>query len=351
MAASIAACAAALAPYRRRDWAAYGRRAAALAFAPDPAGGAAVEAGAERMAAWAALERQIRERVAVVAALRLAAAQPVEITTPAPAVSPAEVGRDDATVAQPKPVAAAVIAPAIAPPEPVTAPPVPPAIDRPGRIEPNPEQRAILQQQEDQLGALLAETIAAMRRGEAAAPEPIISAVVARRDAVAPEPPPPARPRKIAVPADRPDGRSEAVRRVTAHPAEERGRRDIAAITPQHPGADLAASRPNTPAPGDEPSAVAWNPLTSVPARYRSLASYYVLALASDERSLRGYRPYLKRALSNEIATRAETWHKTTRGTPEHRGVLAAVRRWTGPWNFNAVERACKREGVRIPEL
>jgi Relaxase/Mobilisation nuclease domain/RepB DNA-primase from phage plasmid len=348
VAASIAACAAALAPYRRRDWATYGRRAASLAFAPDAAGGTEVEAGAERVAAWAALERRTRERVAAVAALRSAIARPVEITAPAPAVSPAEVGPGDATVAQPEPVAPAVSAPAIVPPEPVTAPPVPPAIDRPGRIEPSPEQRAILQPQEDRLGALLTQTIAAMRRGEAASPEPFVSALVARRGAVAAEPPPPVRPREIAVPADRPDGRSEAARRVAADPAEERGRRDTAAVA-EHPEADLAASRPNTPALGDEPSAAAWNPLTDVPARYRSLASYYVLALASDERSLKGYRPYLRQALGDEIAARAETWHKATVGTPEHRRVLAAVRRWTGPWNFNAVEHACKAAGVRIP--
>ena len=350
VAASIAACAAALAPYRRRDWAAYGRRAAALAFAPDAAGGAEVEAGTERVAAWAALEQRIRERVAVVAALRSAAAYPVEVAAPAPAVSPAEVRRDDATVAQPELVAPAVIAPVIAPPIPMTAPLVPPAIDRPGRIEPSPEQRAILQPQEDRLGALLAETIAAMRRAAAASSEPTVSVVGERRGAVASEPSPQqVQPREIAVPADRPDGRSEAARRATAHPAEERGRRDTAAAEPQHPEADLAASHPSTPALADQPSAAAWNPLTDVPARYRSLASYYVLALASEERSLKGYRPYLRQALSDEIATRAETWHKTTRGTPEHRRVLAAVRRWTGPWNFNAVEHACRAERVRIP--
>jgi hypothetical protein len=350
VAASIAACAAALEPYRRRDWAAYGWRAAALAFAPDAAGGAEVEAGAERVAAWAALERRTRERVAAVAAMRSATAHPVEVAAPAPTVSPAEVRCGDATLNQPEPVAPEVIAPAIVPPGAVTALPVPPVIDRPERIEPSPEQRAILQPLEDRLGALLAETIAAMRRGKAATPEPFVSAVVARRGAVASDPPPPVRPREIAVPADRPDGRSEAARRVAAHPAEERGRRDTAAVTPQHPGADLAASRPSTPAPGDEPSAVAWNPLTSVPARYRSLASYYVQALASDERSFRGYRPYLRRALGNEIATQAETWHKATAGTPEHRRVLAAAQRWTGKWHFNAVERACKAAGFPIPE-
>lgn len=350
VAASIAACAAAFEPYRRRDWAAYGRRAASLAFAPDAAGGAEIEAGAERVAAWAALERRIRERVAAVAALRSATAHPVEITAPAPAVSPAEAGRGDATVSQPEPVAPEVIAPAIVPPESVTPPPAPPAIDRPGRIEPSAEQRAILQPLEERLGALLTEAIAAMRRGEAASPEPFVSSVVARRGAVAAELSPSVQSREIAVPADRPDGQSQAVRRVAAHPAEKRGRRDTAAAAPEQSEADLAASRPNTPALGDELNAAAWNPLTDVSARHRSLASYYVLALASNERSLKGYRPYLKRALGNEIATQAETWHKATAGTPEHRRVLAAVRRWTGPWNFNAVERACKAAGVRIPE-
>lgn len=163
VAASIAACAAALAPYRRRDWAAYGRRAAALAFAPDAVGGAEVDAGTERVAAWAALERRTRERVDAVAALRSATARPVEVTAPAPAVLPAEVGRGDGTVAQHEPAPQGVIAPAIVPPVPVTAPTARPAIHRPGRIEPSHEQRAILRPQEDRPGALLADIIVAMR--------------------------------------------------------------------------------------------------------------------------------------------------------------------------------------------
>lgn len=73
--AVIAACASALEPYRRRDWSAYGRRAASLAFTPNIVDGAEAEFRAERVTAWMVLERRVLERVAAVTALRAAVAR------------------------------------------------------------------------------------------------------------------------------------------------------------------------------------------------------------------------------------------------------------------------------------
>lgn len=86
--ALIAACAGALEPYRRRDWSAYGRRAASLAFTPDVADGAEAEVKAKRVTAWMVLERRILERVAAVTALRAAVARPDEAVPRASTASP-----------------------------------------------------------------------------------------------------------------------------------------------------------------------------------------------------------------------------------------------------------------------
>lgn len=115
VAALVAACAAALEPYRRRDWAAYGRRAAARAFASDGAADATDELDTGLVATWAALERRTRKCVAAGAEIRSAAARSATIAVPAPIVSPVEVERVDGIVAQPVPEATAIAAPVPAP--------------------------------------------------------------------------------------------------------------------------------------------------------------------------------------------------------------------------------------------
>lgn len=352
VAALVAACAVALEPYRRRDWAAYGRRAAARAFASDGAADATDELDTGLVATWAALERRTRKCVAAGAEIRSAAARSATIAVPAPIVSPVEVERVDGIVAQPVPEATAIAAPVPAPAF-VPAPPSPATSASPTRGPPatmqvasspprearHDRRPAVIVADAGQADAMQSKVPASLTAGatvRTAAAEPSRHVgsweIVASTDGVVAD-------GRTVQPSADPSTDAQEQRESDA---TSRGASDVkAARSPpiEPPHADVAGTT----------GAAAWSPLADVPARERSLACYYTLALASPEATIRVWRACLKRALGAEISSRVETWHQSTHGTPEHRRILREVGRWTGGWNFNAVTRACENRGVKVP--
>ncbi|MEH3062549.1 MAG: hypothetical protein PGN33_07165 [Methylobacterium radiotolerans] len=352
VAALVAACAAALEPYRRRDWAGYGRRAAARAFAPDGAADTTAEFDTGRVATWAALERRTREHVVAAATMRSAAARSNTIAVPAPIVLPVEVERVDEIVAKPVPEATAIVAPVPASAS-VPVPPSPATSAPPARVAPATTQVASSPLQEARHDAQPAAIVADARQAhsvQSKVPASPTEGAPARK--AAGEPSRHVGSREIVASTDRVVADGRTVQRSVDPPTDAEEQRESDATSCVASDVKAARSPPIEPPQADvagTTGAAGWSPLADVPARDRSLACYYTLALASPEATIRIWRACLKRALGAEISTRVETWHQSTRGTPEHRRILREVGRWTGGWNFNAVTRACENRGVKVP--
>lgn len=344
----ITACAAALEPRRRRDWTAYGRHAARLAFALEAIIDADGRTTAAQIAAWTMLEQSARSRVEVVAALRSAKAHPIESTTPEPLVAPA---RGVAPIAAASPAASISRAvsvrddavPALRPPsiEPTANLPVAGApsasapsvdVDRPGPSRPSAEQIAALRPEEERLAGHLAASRAELSEASRGRPnEARIRQELGPRNLAAQA-------------ADRDTTGAEAVGYRTD--AEASGAGSLCKDAPLDGPPARATGRPSP----TQPTWTGWDPLTDVTARDRPLVSYLVRALASGDRAIRLWRPYLKQALGRELAGRVQTWYDAIRNEPEQQPAMDAVRRWTPGWNFNTVDRNCRSRGVRTPE-
>lgn len=335
----ITACAATLEPRRRRDWLAYGRHAARLAFAPEAAGDADSRTMAAQVAAWTMLEQRARSRVEAVAALRSAKVHPIESPTSEPAVAAV---RELAPIAADLPAASISRAvsvrddavPALRPPsiEPTANLPVAgapsaaaPSIDadRPGQSRPSAEQMAALRPEEERLAGHLAASRAELSEASRGRPnEARIRQEFSPRDLAAQA-------------ADGHRTRAEA-------PGAEglRSNAPVSAPAAEAPG----RSSPTPLTPTD------WDPLTDVIARDRPLVSYLVRALASGDRAIQLWRPYLRQALGRGLAEQVQTWYDAIQGEAEQQPAMDAVRCWTPGWNFNTVDRNCRSRGVRTPE-